>query len=409
MKRPALTKWVTLLKAAAQSLLKNRLRSLLTALGIIIGVAAVITMVSIGQGVRANITSEVASMGANLLTVTPVRLESGVVARSTSRNTLRPQDADALRAIPELAAVSEVTMSAQQVVANGHNWSTTVYGVAAAYLTIRDYELTAGRAFTDAEVRGREKVVVIGETVAEELFGSENAIGAQVRIGAVPARVIGVLAGKGSGGFGGDQDDVVLAPWTMVLYRLSGERYLASIAASATDEGAMTVAEARIRSTLRAQHGLAASESDDFEVRNQEDILETVNTLTATLTVFLGAIGGISLLVGGIGIMNIMLVSVTERTREIGIRLAVGARGQDVLQQFLIEAIVLSLIGGALGIGLGLGLTALVTKAMDLPMVVGPGLLLLAAGVSGGIGVFFGYYPARKAAALDPIQALRYE
>ena len=402
-------KTVTLLKASAKSLLKNRMRSLLTALGIIIGVGAVITMVSIGQGVRANINDQISSMGANLLTVSPVRARSGGVAQSTSQNTIRPEDADALRELGELAAVSEVTQTSQQVVANGTNWSTTVYGVAPAYLDIRSYELASGRVFTEAEVRARAKVVVIGQTIADELFGTDSPIGAQIRVGAVPATVIGVLDEKGSGGFGGDQDDVVLAPWTMVLYRLSGERTLGSISASATGEDVMTVAEARIRSTLRAQHGLGQSADDDFEIRNQEDILETANEMATTLTLFLGAIAGVSLLVGGIGIMNIMLVSVTERTREIGIRLSVGARGADVLEQFLVEAILLSLVGGLLGVALGIGLTVLVTGAMGLPLVINPAVLVVAAGVSGAIGVFFGYYPARKAAALDPIQALRYE
>ncbi len=404
-----MNKWIRLLKAASKSLLKNRLRSLLTALGIIIGVGAVISMVSVGQGVSVNINDQISAMGSNLLTVTPVRAESGGVAQSASLDTLDPEDAEALRAIPELVAVSEVTQSQQQVVANGENWSTTVYGVAPEYLTIRNYELSAGRAFTADEVRTRAKVVVIGQTVVDELFGEDNAIGAQIQIGSVPAMVIGVLEAKGSGGFGGDQDDVVMAPWPTVLYRLSGERTLGSIAASATDEDALTVAEARIRTTLRAEHGLVPSEDDDFDIRNQEDILETANSLATTLTLFLGAIAGVSLLVGGIGIMNIMLVSVTERTREIGIRLSVGARGSDVLEQFLVEAILLSLVGGVLGVGLGLGLTVLVTDAMGLPLVVSPIVLVVAAGVSGVIGVFFGYYPARKAAALDPIQALRYE
>lgn len=403
-----MNKWTRLLKAASKSLLKNRLRSLLTALGIIIGVGAVITMVSVGQGVSVNINDQISAMGSNLLTVSPVRAESGGVTQSTTRATLDPEDAEALRAIPELSAVSEVAQSQQQVVASGENWSTTVYGVSPEYLAIRNYELGAGRVFTADEVRTRAKVVVIGQTIVDELFGGGNAIGAQIQIGTVPATVIGVLQAKGSSG-SGDQDDVILAPWTTVLYRLSGERTLGSIAASATDESALTVAEARIRSTLRAEHGLAISEADDFEIRNQEDILETANSLATTLTLFLGAIAGVSLLVGGIGIMNIMLVSVTERTREIGIRLSVGARGSDVLEQFLVEAILLSLVGGVLGVGLGLGLTVLVTDAMRLPVVINAVVLVVAAGVSGAIGVFFGYYPARKAAALDPIQALRYE
>ena len=401
--------WKNLLKAAASSLLKNRMRSLLTALGIIIGVGAVIVMVSIGQGVRANIQGEISSIGANLLTVSPVRSESGGVRMESTSNTLVPEDADALREqVTQLGAVSEVAQSRQQVVGGGQNWNTTVYGVAPSYFSIRNYALAAGRTFTDAEVRSRAKVAVLGQTVAEELFGSESAVGEQVRIGAQPFTVIGTLEEKGSG-FGGDQDDVVIAPWTTVLYRLSGERYLQSISVSAASEDVMTVAEARMESVLRVQHGLTPGQSADFEIRNQADLLETASSVTQTLTLFLGAIAGVSLLVGGIGIMNIMLVSVTERTREIGIRLSVGARGSDVLEQFLVEAVLLSLAGGAIGIGLGIGLAALVTHLMGMPLVVSPVVLAAAAGFSGAVGVFFGYYPARKAAALDPIQALRYE
>ncbi len=402
-------KWKNLFKSATTSLLKNRMRSLLTALGIIIGVGAVIVMVSIGQGVRANIQGRISSMGANLLTVSPVRAMTGGVSQQATRNTLKPEDAEALRAqVQELEAVSAVTQSRQQVVSRNGNWNTTIQGGDPSYFDIRNWTLDTGRTFNESEVRGRAKVAVIGQTVVTQLFPNQNPIGQQIRIGTVPFTVIGTLEEKGSG-FGGNQDDVVIAPWSTVLYRLSGERYLQSINVSAASPDVMAVAEARIQSVMRVQHGLQTGQADDFEVQNQADLLETASSVTQTLTLFLGAIAGISLLVGGIGIMNIMLVSVTERTREIGIRLAVGARGSDVLEQFLVEAVMLSLAGGILGMGIGVGLAALVTNLMGMPLVISPLVLLIAAGFSGAVGVFFGYYPARKAAALDPIEALRYE
>jgi putative ABC transport system permease protein len=326
-----------------------------------------------------------------------------------NRNTLLPKDVEAIREqVRELEGTSAVTQSRQQVVGRQGNWNTTIYGVDPAYFTIRNWTLASGRIFTESEVRGRAKIAVVGQTIVDELFAGANPVGQQVRIGTVPFQIIGTLEEKGSG-FGGNQDDVVITPWTTVLYRLNGERFLQSINVSAAGDDVMAIAEARIRSVLRIQHGLLPGQPDDFEIQNQADLMETVSSVTQTLTLFLGAIAGISLFVGGIGIMNIMLVSVTERTREIGIRLAVGARGSDVLEQFLVEAVLLSIAGGILGLAVGIGLAALITNLLDMPLLISPSVPLIATGFSGAVGIFFGYYPARKAAALDPIQALRYE
>ena len=407
--RHLLKKWRNLFRAASTSLLKNRMRSLLTALGIIIGVGAVIVMVSIGQGVRANIQGEISSMGANLITVSPVRTRTGGVSRETIRNTLVPEDVEALREqVPELEAVSAVTQVRQQVVGPGGNWSTTVYGADRAYFGIRNWTLAAGRSFTDDEVRARAKVAVIGQTVINQLFPGRNPIGQQIRIGTVPFTVVGTLEAKGSS-FGGDQDDVVIAPWSTVLYRLSGDRFLQSINVSARNEDGMAVAEARVRSVLRTQHGLHPGQADDFEIRNQADILETASAITQTLTLFLGAIASISLLVGGIGIMNIMLVSVTERTREIGIRKSIGARRKDIMRQFLLEAFFLCQVGGLFGILLGVLVGNGVAVYFDISGTFPWGWAIAAVAMVSVISLVFGGYPAYKAARLDPIDALRYE
>jgi putative ABC transport system permease protein len=400
-----------LIKVAARSILKNRMRSLLTMLGIIIGVAAVIVMVAIGQGAQARIENEISSLGTNLIIVFPTRSQmGGVRGEAGSFNRLTMKDSDKLkREASLLENVSPVVRSGGQVIGGGTNWNTSIYGVSPEYLEIRGWELESGMFFTEREDQARGKVAVLGHTVAENLFPDQDPVGRQIRVRNVPFKVIGVLTEKGQSAMGSDQDDVILTPSNTVLYRLSGGQYIHEILASAVSVEQITAAQEEIRALLREEHRLDFGEADDFEIRNQTEITEAASETARVLTLLLGAIAGVSLIVGGIGIMNIMLVSVTERTREIGIRLAVGARGVDVLTQFLIEAMVLSLIGGLIGVLVAIAVASLLGSLTDLTTVIHPGIVLVAFVFSGGIGVFFGFYPARKAAALDPIEALRHE
>ena len=405
-------KWKKLFRAAFDSLLKNRMRSILTMLGVIIGVGAVAILVSLGQSAQAIIEEQITALGSNLIIVTPAKAESrGVSAGARAANTLTLEDADALVSQgTELSGVSGMVGAGGQVIGGIGNWATKVQGVSPSYLTVRSWELSEGSFFGEREIQGRAKVAVLGQTVADELFPGQSPLGAKIRVRNVPFRVIGVLKSKGSSGIGADdQDDVVLAPLTTVLYRLSGGRNIGLIFASAADATRMDEAEAEVRGIIRAQHRLRSQQADDFEVQNQAEIIEFAGDALGALTALLGAIAGVSLVVGGIGIMNIMLVSVTERTREIGIRLAVGARGSDVLSQFLVEAVVPCVIGGILGTALAFGVAAGVSRATEYTVTVGWSVVLLAVGFSAAIGIFFGFYPARKAAQLDPIDALRYE
>jgi putative ABC transport system permease protein len=396
---------------ALRALRRNKLRSGLTALGIIIGVASVVAMVALGKGAQSRIEGQVAALGQNLLVVFAGSSRTGGVNSGLgSASVITLEDADALsREVPQVAFVSPEVMSTAQAIANGRNWSTSVVGESADYLTIRDWTLESGSMFSERELRAAAKVAVLGSKTAKELFGPLDPIGQIVRIKNIPFVISGVLASKGSGMGGQNQDDRIIVPYTTAMKRITGERYLRSVNVQIARAEDMDAAQQEIGALLRQRHGLAADRKDDFNIFNQKEIADTVGSITKVITLLLGSIAAISLLVGGIGIMNIMLVSVTERTREIGIRIAVGARPIDILLQFLIEAITLSLIGGLIGILIGVLLSKLVAVVASFPAIVSTASIILAFGVSFAIGVFFGFYPARKAAAANPIDALRYE
>ena len=404
-------KWRKLLLVAIKSIARNKMRSLLTMLGIIIGVGAVICLVALGQGSQKDIEGQVASLGTNLLIIRPGSSQiGGVHGGAGSMGTLKLKDVIILRNnATRLQAVSPEIRVQSQVVSGANNWNTSIYGGDIEYLSIRNYQIASGRIFSDRDLRTRAKVALLGQTVAEQLFPGENPIGANIRIGSVPFKVIGTLSSKGQSAMGSDQDDVILAPSTTVLYRLGDGKTLRSIVASAVSSELMGEAKAEVQQILRAAHRLTAETGDDFRLRDQTEINQMATRVTGTLTMLLSAIAGVSLLVGGIGIMNIMLVSVTERTREIGIRLAIGARPRDILAQFLIESATLSLFGGIIGIGAGLGGAALGGQLLGISLVINPAVIAMTVFFTAAVGIFFGFYPARKAANLNPIDALRYE
>ena len=400
-----------LLATALRSLGRNRLRSFLTMLGVIIGVASVIAMVSIGRGAQRRVESQIAALGKNLLTVFSGSAQlGGARGGAGSISTLTMDDVARLRDEAEtLAYVSPLVRAPGQVVGGGSNWASQVLGVSPEYFAIREWSVADGEAFGDREMRTGAKVALLGRTVATNLFGESSPVGAQIRIGRVPFTVVGVLSPKGQTGFGTDQDDIVLAPATTVQSRLAGGRNLNQIYVSVREGVSSAVAQAEVEEVMRRSHRLADGEESDFNIRSQAEIATAAAATTQTFTLLLGSIAGVSLLVGGIGIMNILLVSVTERTREIGIRLAVGARTRDVLLQFLIEAVVLSLAGGAIGAVLGVAGALAIGRSGRLQAVVEPSTVAIAMLFAAAVGLFFGLHPARRASRLDPIEALRYE
>ena len=401
-------RFINIIKVALRALRRSALRSMLTALGIIIGVAAVIAMVSIGNGAKAQVEASIASLGQNIISVFPGSATTGGMRGGWgSASTLTVEEALAIREeISGIVAVSPEMRDRSQVLANGLNWNTSIAGEDVSYLDIRLWAVAEGEMFTEADVRSATKVCVIGQTVAAKLFPDNDAIGHSLRIRNLPFKVLGVLAGKGFNLFGQDQDDIVIVPYTSHLKRIAHRPYLNSILIQALSPAIMSRVQQDVTDLLsQRRHG----RDPDFTVRNQQELAEAATATTKTMTVLLGAIAGVSLIVGGIGIMNIMLVSVTERTREIGIRLAVGAHGRDVLTQFLIEAIILSSLGGALGVLVGVGASQLISQLNSWPVLVSTSAIVGAVAFSAAIGVFFGFYPARKAAQLDPIEALRYE
>ncbi|NND73315.1 MAG: FtsX-like permease family protein [Rhodothermales bacterium] len=400
-----------LIKIATQSILKNKMRSLLTMLGIIIGVGAVIVMVAIGQGAQSMIQQQINSLGTNLIVISPGSSNSGGVSGGAGTyNRLTVDDADKLRNESIfLSGVSPEIATRGQVIGGQGNWRATINGVSTDYQFIRDWDVISGRFFDQSDMRSNRKVAVLGMTVADNLFPGEDPVGQRIQLRNVPFDIIGVLAEKGQTASGTDQDDVILAPYTTVQTRLSGRQFVPQILASTAIPSDIEAAQEEIKAIMRESHGLAQWEDDDFTVRNQSDLAETAQGTTEVMTMLLLAIASISLLVGGIGIMNIMLVSVTERTREIGIRLAIGARGSDVLTQFLVESIVMSILGGAIGIMIGFGGSYILGEATGWSTTIQPATIFVALGFSAAVGIFFGLYPARKASVLDPIDALRYE
>ena len=402
-----------IIRVAFRALVRNKMRAALTMLGIIIGVSAVIAMVSIGQGASASVQAQIESIGTNLLFVSAGAQNVGGVRSGTGdtgTNTLTVDDLDAIkREVPSVSMVTPSVNARTQMVAGNQNWNTALTGVSEQYPEIRKWPVASGSFFTDVDVRTAARTIVIGQTLADNLFPGADPIGQDIRVMSLPFRVVGVMQKKGQDAQGRDQDDVAFAPYTTVQKKILGRDRVQIAYVSAISQDATYTAQDQISELLRQRHKLTASEPNDFTVRNMTDIAEAANETSKTMTILLACIAGVSLLVGGIGIMNIMLVSVTERTREIGIRMAIGARSSAVRTQFLIESIVLSLTGGTIGIILGVVLSLAIPAFLGWPTLVSVMAIVGSVIFSAAVGIFFGYYPARKAAALDPIEALRYE
>jgi putative ABC transport system permease protein len=404
-------RYLAVIKIAFRALRRNKMRTVLTMLGIIIGVGAVIAMVALGKAAKAQVEARIAALGQNVIQVFSGSINrNGVFSGFGGAGTLTVDDANAMRTeIPGVIAVSPEVRSGAQIMAGENNWQTSVMGEDLDYLTIRVWDIAEGTMFTDADVRSTAKVCVLGKTTADKLFPDGGAVGQIIRIKNVPVKVLGVLRAKGSSMAGQDQDDTVIVPYTTGMKRFAGVTMLRSINVSAASTAQLVPVQNAIADLLRQRHRIQLGRDDDFILRNQQEIAEAQTATTDVMTALLAGVATISLIVGGIGIMNIMLVSVTERTREIGIRMAVGARGHDILLQFLIEAVTLSSTGGILGILLGIGGAKMLTVVKHWPTLVSTDSIIVAFVFSAAVGIFFGFYPARKASKLDPIDALRYE
>jgi putative ABC transport system permease protein len=396
---------------AFDALIRNKMRSLLTMLGIIIGVGAVIAMVAIGQGAQSSVEAQINSLGTNILMIFPGSMNQGGVRSGGGTGTsLTEDDGFAIKEqCPAVAYVSPMLRSGGQVVFGDYNWGTQMQGGSVDYLTIRDWPVETGENYSDQDVRAATKVCILGQTVVTQLFSGADPIGATIRIRNIPFKVLGILKAKGQNAFGQDQDDIIIIPYTTLYKRLSGNTRNWSMIASAVSKNKMAEAQDQITQLLRSRHKLNFNDDNDFTIRNQADIAEASNATSKIMTMLLGSVAGVSLVVGGIGIMNIMLVSVTERTREIGIRMSIGAKRRDILSQFLMEAMALSLLGGFIGIILGITSSDLISALAGWPTFISINSIILAVFFSMMVGVFFGYYPARKASSLNPIEALRYE
>ena len=404
-------KIMNVLLSAFRALQRNKMRSFLTMLGIIIGVGAVIAMLAIGQGAEFSVEQQINALGTNVLIILPgTQQTGGIRVGAGSVTTLTEDDALAIsKECPAVSLVSPGTRSGGQIIAGNMNWATSIEGTGADYLDIRKWSIAYGDFYTDQDIKSASKVCVLGKTVVDNLFPDGSAVGQNIRIRNVPFKVIGALQKKGQNAMGQDQDDIILAPYTTVARRLSWYPYLRQILVSATSQSGIPVAQNQISELLRMRHKIAPYDQDDFTIRNQADLATAATATSDILTILLASIASVSLLVGGIGIMNIMLVSVTERTREIGIRMSVGARSRDILTQFLIEALVLSLLGGMTGILIGVVGSRVISGIAKWPTIITAFSIFLSFGFSIAIGIFFGFYPARKAALLNPIDALRYE
>lgn len=392
------------------SLVANKLRSLLTMLGIIIGVAAVIALVSIGNGVKQDIEDSISSLGSNLLVVLPGAPRTpGARPSQGSMKSLKISDYEAIAKLEGVKAASPMTNGSYVVIYQNKNWTTSVAGVNANFQDVNNWTMTSGRFFSDKNVQNRERVAVVGQTVVKNLFGDEDPVGKEIRVKNIPFRVIGVLKSKGNGTMGNDQDDTMLIPYTTSMERVEGIDYLRRVYVVAKDDEGIDRLQADIENLLRVRHNIKDTNLDDFNIQNMKSIMETVAQTTGTFTLFLGAVAAISLVVGGIGIMNIMLVSVTERTREIGVRKALGATYSVIVTQFLIEAVVISLMGGFIGIAFGIGASKVIGMVSGMSTIVSVPTIIMSFAFSMVIGLIFGIYPARKAAKLNPIDALHYE
>lgn len=392
------------------SLVANKLRSLLTMLGIIIGVAAVIALVSIGNGVKQDIEDSISSLGSNLLVVLPGAPRTpGARSSQGSMKSLKISDYEAIAKLEGVKAASPMTNGSYVVIYQNKNWTTSVAGVNSNFQDVNNWTMTSGRFFSDKNVQNRERVAVVGQTVVKNLFADEDPVGKEIRVKNIPFRVIGVLKSKGNGTMGNDQDDTVLIPYTTSMERVEGIDYLRRVYVVAKDDEGIDRLQADIENLLRVRHNIKDTNLDDFNIQNMKSIMETVAQTTGTFTLFLGAVAAISLVVGGIGIMNIMLVSVTERTREIGVRKALGATYSVIVTQFLIEAVVISLMGGFIGIAFGIGASKVIGMVSGMSTIVSVPTIIMSFAFSMAIGLIFGIYPARKAAKLNPIDALHYE